>query len=194
MKKLFLAFAMLFSAGAFAQSSIEGNEPNTKQVVFEKSDAAISYSGFSVEYLFPSYSMNTVAFSSSGVALSYEAYKPLGRRTALSANVSAVLLSELTNLEFNVGLYLLPYAGFYLKPQVGFGQYGFTDEYLKENVSKGNFTYRAQAGYLIGINKEGKRPKFLDLGLAYHTATNSMLTTNYFGISLKYLWGPKPQQ
>lgn len=194
MKRIFyVAAALLSSTGIFAQESIEGNDPNKGQVVFEKSNKAIDYSGFSAEYLFPSYSLNTVALSGSGVALSYEAYKPLGQRTALSANISAVLLSELTNLEFNVGFYVLPFKGFYLKPQIGFGQYGFTDDYLEEYVSKGNLTYRAQAGYLFAINKEGKRPKFIDLGLAYHTATNSTLTVNYFGIGLKYLWGPKPQ-
>ncbi len=179
---------MLCSISGFSQASAreEGN-----QVTFEKTNNAIDYNGFSVEYLFPSYSMNSYAFSSSGLALSYEAYKPLGKRTALSANVSAVLLNELTNLEFNVGFYFLPYAGIYLKPQIGFGQYGFKDDY---DIPKGNFTYRAQAGYLFSLNKEGKRPKFIDLGFAYHTATNSVLTTNYFGISVKYLWGPKPQK
>ncbi|HEX6914608.1 MAG TPA: hypothetical protein VF145_05180 [Chitinophagaceae bacterium] len=189
MKKILAGLAMLCSLQSFSQSSATEDRG---QVVFEKSKSAISYNGFSVEYLFPSYSMNSVAFSSSGLALSYEAYKPLGKRTAVSANISAVLLDELTNLELNVGFYFLPYKGIYLKPQIGFGQYGFNDEYLKEYIPKGNFTYRAQAGYLFALNKEGKRPKFIDLGFAYHTATNSVLTTNYFGISLKYLWGPKP--
>jgi len=91
-------------------------------------------------------------------------------------------------------LYFLPYKGIYLKPQVGFGQYGFSDDAVAQYFSKGNFTYRGQAGYLFAINKEGKRPKFIDLGFAYHTATNSTLTVNYFGISVKYLWGPKPGQ
>ena len=191
MKKLLFALGVLCSAASFGQSSAENTGG---QVVFEKTDGVVGYNGFSVEYLMPSYSMNTYAFSSSGIALSYEAYKPLGKRTAVSANISAVLLSELTNLEFNVGLYFLPYKGIYLKPQVGFGQYSFSDDEVGQYFSKGNFTYRAQAGYLFAINKEGKRPKFIDLGFAYHTATNSSLTVNYFGISLKYLWGPKPGQ
>lgn len=191
MKKLLFGLGLLCSAASFAQSSAEHTGG---QVVFEKTDAVVGYNGFSVEYLMPSYSMNTYAFSSSGIALSYEAYKPLGKRTAVSANLSAVLLSELTNLEFNVGLYFLPYKGIYLKPQIGFGQYSFSDEEIGQYFSKGNLTYRAQAGYLFAIAKEGKRPKFIDLGFAYHTATNSSLTVNYFGISLKYLWGPKPGQ
>jgi hypothetical protein len=187
---MFFVLAIFCSIATFAQSSArdEGS-----QVTFEKSNGAISYNGFSVEYLFPSYSMNYAAFSSSGLALSYEIYNPLGKRTALSANGSLVLLDQLTNLELNLGFYWLPYAGIYLKPQIGYGTYGFNDDYLEQVVPKGNFTYRAQAGYLFSVNKEGKRPKFIDLGFAYHTATNSMLTTNYFGVSLKYLWGPKPQ-
>jgi hypothetical protein len=189
MKKLLSGLALLCSFTTLAQSSAENT---SGQVVFEKTNGVIGYNGFSVEYLFPSYSMNSAAFSSSGLALSYEAYKPLGKRTAVSANLSAVLLDELTNFEFNVGLYFLPYKGIYLKPQIGFGQFGFTDDVLEQYFSKGNFTYRAQAGYLFAINKEGKRPRFLDLGFAYHTATNSTLTVNYFGVSLKYLWGPKP--
>lgn len=191
MKKLLLSLALLSSTWGFSQASAreEGG-----QVTFEKTNAVIGYNGFSVEYLFPSYSMNYSAFSSSGLALSYEAYKPLGKRTALSGNVSLVLLDQLSNLEFNLGMYFLPYKGIYLKPQIGFGSYSFNDDYLKKIIPTSNFTYRAQAGYLFAINKEGKRAKFIDLGFAYHTATNSVLTTNYFGISLKYLWGPKPQK
>lgn len=190
MRKLFLSMALLCSVTVFSQSSAreEGG-----QVTFEKTNSVIGYSGFSAEYLFPSYSMNYAAFSSSGLALSYEAYKPLSKRTAVSGNLSFVLLDELSNLELNFGLYFLPYKGLYLKPQIGIGNYSFNDDYLKEVIPSFNFTYRAQAGYLFAINKEGKRPKFIDLGLAYHTATNSVLTTNYFGISLKYLWGPRPQ-
>jgi hypothetical protein len=188
MKKLLFFVGLLCSVSGFSQASAreEGG-----QVTFEKTDAAIGYNGFSLEYLFPSYSMNTYAFSSSGIALSYEAYKPLGKRTAASANLSLVLLDQVKNLEFNVGFYFLPYKGIYLKPQIGYGSYSFDDNY---NIPKGNFTYRAQAGYLFAVNKEGKRPKFIDLGFAYHTATNSVLTVNYFGISVKYLWGPKPQK
>lgn len=191
MKKLLFSLALLCSISGFSQASAreEGG-----QVTFEKTNSVIGYNGFSVEYLFPSYSMNYAAFSSSGLALSYEAYKPLGKRTAVSGNISLVLLDELSNLELNVGFYFLPYKGIYLKPQIGFGNYGFNDDYLKNAIPSANFTYRGQAGYLFAVNKEGKRPKFIDLGFAYHTATNSVLTTNYFGISLKYLWGPKPQK
>ena len=82
--------------------------------------------------------------------------------------------------------------GFYLKPQAGIGFYGSGDKDVQDYLtSTFNYTLRGQAGYLFKVGGSGNKQSFLDLGFALHTINNPILTTNYYGISLKYLWGTK---
>jgi hypothetical protein len=192
-KVLVLALCITVTFSAFAQASAESSGGN---MTFEKSETSkISYSGVALEYVMPNYqaAVNKNAFTSKGIAVNYEIYSPLSAKTAVSANLSAVFLNEVNNFEFNVGLYYLLVKGFYVKPQVGFGQYTFNDPYLSDYLKTWNFTYRGQVGYLFQLpHAEGKRDKFLDLGLAYHNIGNSDLKIKYWGLCAKLLWGPKP--
>lgn len=193
-KVFFVLFFLLFiSLPSFSQSSAENSGGN---VTFEKSDRSkIAYSGFAVEYVIPKYdaSNSSYVFTSKGLAVNYEAYSPLSAKTALSANVSAVFLDQVGNLEFNLGLYIIAFKGFYIKPQLGVGQYNFSDKNLKDYIKTYNFTYRGQIGYLFKVNgAEGKRDKFIDLGVALHNISNKDLKINYWGLSAKFLFGPKP--
>lgn len=190
---LVLALCIMVTFSAFAQASAETSGGN---MTFEKSETSkISYSGLAVEYVMPNYNaaMNSNAFTSNGLALNYEIYSPMSAKTALSANLSAVFLNQVNNFEFNVGFYGLLVKGFYLKPQIGFGQYTFNDSYLEDYYKTWNFTYRGQVGYLFKLpHVEGKRDKFFDLGLAYHNIGNADLKIKYWGLCAKLLWGPKP--
>jgi hypothetical protein len=197
-RKLFstgLTILILTNFGFSQKTSEDEKNGNVTFNVQSKEDPKkrVSYTGFAFEYVMPNYKFaeKNFAFTGNGFALNVENYFPLTSKTALALNLSFVNLEQIRNTEVNLGYYILPYKGFYLKPQVGLGFYGVDDEYSDFFDSKFNYTYRGQVGYLFEFKSKSGKQHFIDIGYAFHKINNTTVNTAYNGISIKYLWQSK---
>lgn len=194
-----LCLLMLLSFGLInAQKSADENSFTFSKSSDKKVDA-FAFQGFGLEYYWPDLQEEIDGVNSLGIGISYEAYFPITKKSAITSNI-AFRYFKLTEdsynydytrygLDNNYGFHLQLIKNFYVKPQLGFSYFTETFSYdgYEEQSEEAilDLTIGFQTGLIFKLKSQ--KPSFIDVGLSYQ----SLLGDNgsFFGIYTKYMFG-----